>query len=160
MKALIRLRGCPGWSAPLLFAYGIKQVFSWCGSYIIMDLEEAWSSVELLHMRIRGITNEPPHDKTNKMACVPSDASDQPGQIFAVHIKKAQVLSGPLSTKRRLWSDWVDAQADLSLRWAHMPFCWFCHEVAQIARFCWGNPNEYPQHIWSPFSLSWLIFWD
>ena len=21
------------------------------------------------------------------------------------------------------WSDWVDAQADLSLRWAHMPFC-------------------------------------
>ena len=21
------------------------------------------------------------------------------------------------------WSDWADAQADLSLRWAHMPFC-------------------------------------
>ena len=32
----------------------------------------------------------------------------------------------------RLWSDWVDAQADLSLRWVHMPFCWFCHEAAQI----------------------------
>ena len=30
------------------------------------------------------------------------------------------------------WSDWVDAQADLSHHWAHMPFCWFCHEVAQI----------------------------
>ena len=28
--------------------------------------------------------------------------------------------------------DWVDAQADLSLRWAHMPLCWFCHEAAQI----------------------------
>ena len=25
-----------------------------------------------------------------------------------------------------------DAQADLSLRWAHMPFCWFCHEAAQV----------------------------
>ena len=25
----------------------------------------------------------------------------------------------------------MDAQADLSLRWAHMPFCWFCHEAAQ-----------------------------
>ena len=25
-------------------------------------------------------------------------------------------------------------QADLSLRWAHMPFCWFCHEAAQIRR--------------------------
>ena len=29
-------------------------------------------------------------------------------------------------------SDWVDAQADLSLSWAHMPFCWFCHPVALI----------------------------
>ena len=26
----------------------------------------------------------------------------------------------------------ADAQADLSLRWAHMPFCWFCHEAAQM----------------------------
>ena len=25
------------------------------------------------------------------------------------------------------------AQADLSLRWEHMPFCWFCHEAAHIA---------------------------
>ena len=36
---------------------------------------------------------------------------------------------GSLGTKlsscgqRRLWSAWADAQADLSLRWAHMPFC-------------------------------------
>ena len=30
------------------------------------------------------------------------------------------------------WSDWADAQADLSLRWANMPFCWFCHDVAHI----------------------------
>ena len=30
------------------------------------------------------------------------------------------------------WLDWADAQADLSVRWAHMPFCWFCHEVAQM----------------------------
>ena len=26
----------------------------------------------------------------------------------------------------------TDVQADLSLRWAHMPFCWFCHEAAQM----------------------------
>ena len=32
INVLIRLRGCAGWSAPLLFAYGIKQVFSWRGS--------------------------------------------------------------------------------------------------------------------------------
>ena len=29
------------------------------------------------------------------------------------------VLSYPLSAQRRLWSDWADAQADLSLRWVH-----------------------------------------
>ena len=47
-------------------------------------------------------------------------------------MKKAWVLSYPLSAQRRLWSDWADAQADLSLRCAHMPFCWFCHEAAHI----------------------------
>ena len=26
----------------------------------------------------------------------------------------------------------ADAQADLSLRWAHMPFCWFCQEAAHL----------------------------
>ena len=31
------------------------------------------------------------------------------------------------------YSDWSDALADLSLRWAQRPFGWFCHEVAQIA---------------------------
>ena len=38
------------------------------------------------------ITNEPHHDKTNKMACAPSEDSDQPGQslsdrIFTVRSK-------------------------------------------------------------------------
>ena len=84
---------------------------------------------------------EPPHDKTNKtkkMACAPSEDSDQPGhppsliRVFAVRMKKAWALSYPLRAQRRLWSDWVDAQADLSLRCAHMPFCWFCHWVVHI----------------------------
>ena len=34
--------------------------------------------------------------------------------------------------QRRHWSDWADAQADLSLHWVHMPFCWFCREAAHI----------------------------
>ena len=78
---------------------------------------------------------ELPHDKTNKMICAPSEDSDQPGyliRVFAVCIKKAWVLSYPLSIQRRLWSDWADAQADLSLCWVHMPFCWFCHEAAHL----------------------------
>ena len=64
--------------------------------------------------------------------CAPSEDSDQPGhppsltRVFAVRMKKAWVLSYPLSAQQRLWS--------LSLRWAHMPFCWFCHEAAHIFR--------------------------
>ena len=33
-------------------------------------------------------------------------------------------------------SDWMDAQADLSLRWVHCHFCWFYHEVAQLFLPC------------------------
>ena len=51
---------------------------------------------------------------------------------LGIRMKKAWVLSYPLSAKRRLRSDWADAQADLSLRWVHMPFCWFCQEEAEI----------------------------
>ena len=74
---------------------------------------------------------EPPHDKTNKVACAPSEDSDQPGhppsliRVFAVRMKKAWVLSYPWSAQRRLWSDWADAQADRSLRWAHSHFVGF-----------------------------------
>ena len=63
--------------------------------------------------------------------CAPSEDSDQPGhppsliRVFAVCMKKSWVLSYPLSTQRRPWSDWVDAQADLSLRWAHTHFVGF-----------------------------------
>ena len=77
-------------------------------------------------------------DKTNKMTCVPSEDSDQPGhppsliRVFAVRMKKHLVLSYPLSAQQRLWSDWVDAQADQSLRWEHRSFCWFYHAVAHI----------------------------
>ena len=65
------------------------------------------------------------------MACAPSEDSDQPEsppsliRVFAVRKKKACVLSYPLSAQRRLWSDWADAKADLSLHWAHSHFVGF-----------------------------------
>ena len=34
------------------------------------------------------------------------------------------------------WSDWADAQADLSLHWVHMLFCWF-YEVAHMSSVTW-----------------------
>ena len=81
---------------------------------------------------------EPPPDKTNKMNCAPSEDTDQPGhlpsliRVFAVRMKKAWVLSYPLSVKGRLWSDWVDAQPDLSLRWEHSHFVGFVMLWIQI----------------------------
>ena len=47
------------------------------------------------------------------------------------------------------WSDWVDAQADLSLRWAHKSFCLFCRASAHISegqfglKFCHCALNLY-----------------
>ena len=61
---------------------------------------------------------EPPHDKTNKMTCAPSEDLDQTGwtghrpsliRVFTVHMMKHWVLSCPLSAQRILWSDWADS---------------------------------------------------
>ena len=94
------------------------------------------------------MTNEPRHDKTNKMACAPSEDSDQPG-----HPSKLSSCG-----QQRLLSDWADAQADLSLRWAHMPFCWFWHEAAQFTMYeiLYAKPLTMLLHeyslIWNPSS--------
>ena len=39
--------------------------------------------------------------------------------------RKLGVLNYPLSAQWSLWSDWADAQADLTLRWAHSQFVGF-----------------------------------
>ena len=73
------------------------------------------------------LRTEPRHVKTNKMSVHPAK-TDQPGhppsliRVFAVRLKNHWVLSYPFSAQRRLWSDWADDQADLSLRWAHTHF--------------------------------------
>ena len=38
--------------------------------------------------------------------------------------------------QRRLWSDWADAQAALSLRWAHMPAVFFVVFFVLLLFFC------------------------
>ena len=72
------------------------------------------------------------------MTCAPSKDSDQPGhppsliRVFAVGSVGSQVPKVSSCGQGRLLSDWVDAQADLSLCLAHRSFCWFCCAVAQI----------------------------
>ena len=52
---------------------------------------------------------EPAHDKTSRMACAPSEDSNQSGnppsliRVFAVGMKKAWILSYQFSAQRRLW---------------------------------------------------------
>ena len=64
---------------------------------------------------------EPPHDKTSKVSVRPAKTRNPPSliRVFAVRMKEPWFLSYPLSAQRRLWSDWADAQADLSLPWVH-----------------------------------------
>ena len=58
---------------------------------------------------LRVSTFEPLHDKTNKMTCVPSKDSDQPGhppsliRVFAVHSIGSKGPNVSSCTQRRLW---------------------------------------------------------
>ena len=75
---------------------------------------------------------------------------------WSVHPAKTHISLGirpvwsesSLSAWRKLGSlatHWVHsqdsdqtAQADLSFRWAHRSFCWFCHEAAHFTCWKWG----------------------
>ena len=88
------------------------------------------------------ITNEPPHDKTNIMTCAKRSlksacASAQSGQSSLcaqwVVNDPSFLYADSEDSDQTGRSDWADAQADLSLRWAHMSFGWFCHEAAKMS---------------------------
>ena len=51
--------------------------------------------------------------------CAPSEDSDKDPSFLHVDSEE-------------FWSDWADAQADPSLRWAQLPLYWFCHDVAHM----------------------------
>ena len=50
--------------------------------------------------------------------------------MFSIHLKTLWILGNPQSALQRLWSDFVDAQAALSLCLAHMPSCRKCCALA------------------------------
>ena len=88
-----------------------------------------------------------PHDNTNKMACAPSEDSGHPPcliSVFAVHMKKAWVLSYPPSAQRRLWSDWVMPSWSRSSLGAH----------AILLVLSWGG--SFNSHfVFSAWNLTW-----
>ena len=95
--------------------------------------------------------------QNKQCGCTPSEDSDQPEhppsliKVFAVRMKKAWVLSYPLSAQQRLWSDWAYAQADLSLRWAHTHFLGFVtRRLINVAK---AMETESRCLLWSIFNL-------
>ena len=105
------------------FYHGLGSCLKWesnpgqrvCRTLTYMEITDKWAATW----------------QNQQCGCAPSEDSDQPGhppsliRVFVVRMKKPWVLSYPLSAQRRLWSDWADAQADLSLRWAHTHFVGF-----------------------------------
>ena len=90
-KAQFRLRGCAGWSAPLLFAYG-KSRFSHAVAHMTSGLKPV-----VLKSRT---PYEPPYDKTNEMTFAPSEDSDQSDQSLRCSHEEA---SGPWLPLSALW---------------------------------------------------------
>ena len=98
-----------------------------------------WMGMSLPLAGICGIlTFKPPHDKTNKMTCAPSEDSDQPGhapsltRVFSVCFKGTK-------DPALLQADSKDAQADPSLHWVQKSFCTFCRA---LAHFIFITPSE------------------
>ena len=99
--------------------------------------------------------------------------TDQPGHppnLIIVFDVRSVGRQGPkLSScgQRKLWSDWADAQADLSLRWAHMPFSFFLsliqcislNNYAVISRFFLGS-REFLSFFFLSFFLSFFLFFS
>ena len=113
------------------------------------------------HVEMRQITNsqfEPRHDKTNKMN---------------VHPVKTQISLGihPVWSASSLCAQWVandprflHADSGDSDQTRHMPFCWFCHEVAHLIFstqlqmnekvLCWKQIFVF----WPEVLKSWVLF--
>ena len=67
------------------------------------------------------------------MTCAPSEDSDQPGHLPSHRCPHEETLGPLLPIESTVKTDQTrDAQADVSVRWAHMSFCWFCLAAAQI----------------------------
>ena len=72
---------------------------------------------------------EPPHDKTNKMACAPSEDSDQPG-----HPPSLIPTERTAKTRIRLGGCPGWSKSSLGVQ----SFCWFCCEAAQMSWYFTG----------------------
>ena len=77
--------------------------------------------------------------QNQKSDCAPREDSDKPGhppsliRVFAVRMKKAWVLSYPLSAQWRLLIRLRGCSGRSESSLGTQSLCWFCHEAAQIS---------------------------
>ena len=156
MKALVRLCKCAGVREPSPFAPD-KEHFHIHG---VITIYLPVLSTELINhctctcrsgnrqpyqpgqQAIAIVPFELPHDKTNKVAMCPTKTQISLGirPVWSESSLCAQwVAKDPtfLHADSEDWSDWADAQAELSLCWAHIPHCLFCHEATHLQLLFW-----------------------
>ena len=91
--------------------------------------------------------------KNQQCGCAPREDSDQPGhppsliRVFAVHMKKAWVISYPVSAQQRLirlggCAGWSESSLGAQ------SLCWFCHVAAHLS-LLYGETRD--------FSFAWRL---
>ena len=131
-------------SGPLLLAY----VFAWRLSPEFLMIHRAKFSTRLI-VTIKWGSDLPHSQKTYLQTWAPSEDSDQPAhsrsliRIFTGRFLDSQVCNVSLCGQRKLWSDCADAQADLSLRWAHISEGTFSHVGARMADHLDNEKDDY-----------------
>ena len=117
-------------------------VYVWAGYNWLLFTGITYGLIQSLNLHkpgaVSNIENEPAHDKTYNKTCVTSKDSDLPVHPPSVtkvlvypSLNCLEAVEGTYD-QRRLRSACAYAQADRSLRWAHMSFCLFCHERTQM----------------------------
>ena len=151
-RRLISLGGCPGWSESSL---GAQSFCCFCHEVAHIINVCLWFSDSFFTKCIGYNTNywcnyigkSDGHQykwaatwQNQQSECAPSKDSDQPGhlpsliRVFAVRLMGSYRPKLSSCGQRRLWSDWVDAQADLNLRWAHTYFVGFV--MSRLISYC------------------------
>ena len=127
-KTLIRLGGCPGWSESSMGAQSLCWFCHVVAHFHCVLIKPVYFLV-ITNPRYCS-TMEPRHDKTNKVSVRPAKTQISLG-IRPVWSESSLYVQWVGKDPRFLhadsedWSDWADAQTDLSLRWAHTHFVGF-----------------------------------
>ena len=87
---------------------------------------------------------EPPHDKTNKMTVRPLKTAQSDQSLLCAQWVAKNPSFLHEDSKDSDQTGWMPRL--ICLRWAHMPFCWFCRDVAHFmptSIMTWQNILHY-----------------